>query len=87
MGFANRRDHRGAIGEYTSAIDMKSVPADVKAMALFNRALAHSAAGDDKCSVQDLKAVLSMAGAPQNVMRRARQKLAKRELRLRQNKV
>ena len=36
---AKRRDHEGALANYTEAIELVGVPADVKAMALYNRAL------------------------------------------------
>jgi hypothetical protein len=83
MGRAEQHDHHGAIEDYSAAIGLEKVPADVKAMALFNRALAHGAAGDDARSMEDLQAVLAMEAAPANVKDRARQKLMKRETRLR----
>jgi hypothetical protein len=60
---------------------MPHAPSDVKAMALYNRALVHVAAGDDRKGVDDLDAVLAMAEARVNVKTMARQKLAKLESR------
>ena len=81
MGLAKEHNHQGAIEEYTAAIELEDVPGDVKAMALFNRGLAHMAAGDYGKSVEDLKEVLAMDAAPENVKTMARQKLVKRESR------
>ena len=82
---ARNRDHEGAINDYTTTIGMPNVPADVKAMALYNRALVHFATGDDAKCVDDLDAVLAMDGAMVivNVRTMAKQKMAKMESRTR----
>jgi hypothetical protein len=66
---------------------LEDVPADVKAMALFNRGLVHMAAGDCRKSVADLQDVLATEEAPQNIKTMARQKLVKREARRRKSQV
>jgi hypothetical protein len=79
MAQAKRRDHEGALANYTAAIDLTDVPDDVKAMALYNRALVYVAAGDDSKGVDDLDSVLAMDGEMRivNVKTMARQKLDK----------
>ena len=54
MAKAEKHDHQGAIDDYTMVIGMPETPADVKAMALYNRALVHVATGDDRKGVDDL---------------------------------
>lgn len=87
MALAKRRDHEGALAAYTAAIDLSEVPDDVQAMALYNRALVYVASGDDSKGVDDLDAVLAMAGevAIVNVQTMAKQKLAKIESRARKS--
>ncbi|MCA9216466.1 MAG: hypothetical protein KDB27_25530 [Planctomycetales bacterium] len=84
---AKKHDHQGAIDDYSVAIDVPDAPVDVKAMALFNRALVHLASGDFTRGVDDLHTVLAMNEAPATVKKMARQKLAKRESRLRKANV
>ena len=72
---AEHRDLEGAIEDYTSVIDLKGAPADVIAMALFNRALAYSREHDDTKATADLDRVLSMSGATQQVIDAAHEKL------------
>ena len=43
MAKAKKRDFAGAIADYSAAIELPDVPADVKAMVFYNRALAYSA--------------------------------------------
>jgi adenine C2-methylase RlmN of 23S rRNA A2503 and tRNA A37 len=84
---ARRKDHGEALANYTAAIDAADVPPDVKAMALYNRALVHVATGNDAKGIDDLDAVLAMDGAMVivNVKTMARQKLAKMESRNRKS--
>jgi hypothetical protein len=86
---AKKHDREGALANYTTAIEFPAVPADVKAMALYNRALVHVAAGDDAKGVDDLDSVLAMDGAIVivNIRTMARQKLAKIESRTHKRKV
>ena len=76
MARANKHDHAGAITDYTTAIDRSETSADVRARALYNRALAHFAAGDTSKGVDDINQVLAMGAAHSNVKTMARQKLA-----------
>ena len=81
MARAKKRDHQGAINDYTAAIGGPAMPDDVKSMILYNRALVHAATGDAQKATDDLDAVLSMGAAPVNVVTMARTKLAKIESR------
>jgi hypothetical protein len=74
---AKKRDHQGAIVDYTAAIGIKDTPADVMAMALYHRALEHMAAGDDQKGSDDLQAVLALQESLVNVKTMARQMLAR----------
>ena len=74
MAKANKRDYDGAIDDYSAAIRAPNIPTDVKAMALYNRALAYSAIHKDEKSVADLTAVLEMAGLPKNIKTEARER-------------
>ena len=85
MAREKKHDHQGAIDAYTMTIDMPDTSADLKAMALYNRALVHVAAGDDRKGVDDLNAVLAMDEAPVNVKTMARHKLAGMESRSRKS--
>lgn len=84
MTLAKKRDHDGALANYTAAIESTDVPNDVKAMALYNRALVYVAAGDDSKGVDDLDSVLAMDGelVIVNVKTMAKKKLAKMKSRL-----
>jgi hypothetical protein len=86
---AKKHDRKGALANYTNAIKFPAVPTDVKAMALYNRALVYIAAGDDAKGVDDLDTVLAMDGAMVlvNIRTMARQKLARMESRVRKSKV
>jgi hypothetical protein len=66
---------------------MPDTPATLKAMVLYNRALVHVATGDYRNGAADLNAVMAMDEAPKRVKIRARQKLAKREIRSRESNV
>jgi hypothetical protein len=81
MARAKKRDHQGAILDYTSTIGLAEAPADVRAMALYNRALEHVAAGDDEKGFEDLVAVLAMDEMLVNPKTMARQELARMDRR------
>jgi hypothetical protein len=83
MAKAKKHDHDGALDDYTAVIELPDAPSDVRAMALYNRALVHVAAGDHARGTTDLDEVLAMEGAPDSVKSMARQKLAQRESRAR----
>ena len=87
MAKAKKRNHQGAIDDYTKSIEIADARADVTAMALYNRALVYVAAGDDQKGVGDLDALLAMEDAPVNVKTMAKQKLQRMENRSRKSKV
>jgi hypothetical protein len=61
--------------DYSAVIDMPEAPADVRAMALYNRALLYAATNDVPRAVDDLNAVLAMTDPLRKVKSAARQKL------------
>ena len=77
MARARKHDRQGAIVSYTATIDLPNAPADVIAMALYNRALVYVAAGDHQHGIDDLNAVLAMGEMLVNIKTMARQKLAR----------
>ena len=74
MAKARRQDYRGAIADYTLAIESNDAPPDVRGMATYNRALAYAAIGEDAKAADDLAAMLKMPGLPENVVQEARQR-------------
>jgi hypothetical protein len=79
MDRAKRQEHAGAIDDYTATINMPHVPPDVKAMALFNRALILSAEGNHALARDDLNVVLTLTDTPPEVRTEARRKLVRME--------
>ena len=77
MAKARKKNHAGAIDDYTIAIDMPETPADVRAMTLYNRAIVYVTSGDPAKGVADLNAILAMSDMLINVKCMARQKLAR----------
>jgi hypothetical protein len=71
---ANKCDYDGAITDYSTAIQAPNVPNDVKAMAMYNRALAYSAIHEDAKAAEDLVAVLEMPGLPANITSHAKER-------------
>jgi hypothetical protein len=67
MAKASQRDYEGAIADYSAAIQAPEIPTDVKAMAVYNRALAYSAIDEDAKAAEDLAALLEMPGLPENI--------------------
>ena len=55
-----KRNRKGAMDDYTSVIDAADAPADVRAMALYNRALLHVSRKDFRRATDDLQAVLAI---------------------------
>jgi hypothetical protein len=74
MAKAKAGDSEGAIADYSSAIEAPDSPDDVKAMALYNRALAYSVIRDDAKAVEDLTLVLKMPGAPADIKAHAQER-------------
>jgi predicted dinucleotide-binding enzyme len=76
MKRANQHDQTGAASDYTVIVETSDAPADVVAMAHYNRALLHAAAGDAAQATDDLDAVLATTTTPlRRVKSAARQKL------------
>ena len=63
--------------EIYNALLAKSTSGTVKARALFNRALAHSAMKNDDQALKDLQEVLVSPNLPENVQTAARAQLAR----------
>jgi hypothetical protein len=78
---SKKRNHQGAIDDYTATIGMPDTPIDRKAMALYQRALAHVAVGDAQKGTDDLHAVVAMGEGMVNVRSMARQELVRMETR------
>ena len=60
MARAGRDDPQGAMDAYTLAIARPGAPDDIKAMALYNRALLFAAEGNIDKALGDLQAVIEM---------------------------
>lgn len=63
--------------EIYNALLAKSTNVTVKARAMFNRALAHSAMQNDDAAIKDLQDTLSLPNLPDNVQTAARSQLAR----------
>lgn len=66
-----------AIAIYTTLFEDRGTSGEVRARALFNRALAYSALKDDQRALADLNKVLALPGLPENVQIAARSQLAR----------
>ena len=66
-----------AIEIYNSLLTTPKLNPTVRARALFNRALAHSAMDDDDKAMADLQKVLTLPGLPENVQSAARSQIAR----------
>ena len=74
MAKAKKENYSGAIEDYTASIRAPGIPIDVKAMALYNRALAYSAMHDTDNANKDLAEVLKIPGLPENIRTAAGQR-------------
>jgi hypothetical protein len=70
-----KRDPKGAMDAYTSAIEQPEAPDDVKAMALYNRALLLAAEGNTIRALADLQSIIKMPSALRGVKLAARRRL------------
>ena len=70
---ANRPDK--ALDIYNEILNSKGTGPVVRARALFNRALAHSALKNDAKAIADLEEVVATEAVPENVMTAARNQL------------
>jgi hypothetical protein len=77
---ADKHDYPGAIADYTATIEAGDTPNDVRAMAIYNRALAYSAIHEDDKADDDLETVLKMPGLSERV----RSAALRRQVRIRQ---
>jgi len=76
---AKLHKNQAAIADYTTVIDMKGVPIDIRAMTLYNRALVHHVTSNESAAIDDLRRVLDMADATENIKTEARRKLVRME--------
>jgi len=79
---AENDDHRGAMEAYTQAIESADAPDDLRAMALYNRALLLAADGDIAQALADLRCVMAMPGQLADVKLAARRRLERLQHRL-----
>ena len=68
-------DSDGAIAAYSATISLDNAPDDVKAMALYNRALLFAAQGDQSKAAADLNAIMVMPTSVRGVTDAARRRL------------
>jgi hypothetical protein len=72
---AEKEDPTGAMNAYTSAIEQPTAPDDVKAMALYNRAILYAAGGNREKALADLQAIMGMPTPLRGVKQAARRRL------------
>jgi hypothetical protein len=77
MDHAKNDRPKQALEIYTALIDAKGTSADVRARALFNRALAHSALNKDDRAIVDLTQLLAQPNVAENVQVAARSQLTR----------
>jgi len=65
----------GALGAYTRVISLDNAPHDVKAMALYNRALLFAARGENNKAAADLNAIMVMPTSVRGVTDAAKRRL------------
>src|SRR6476660_7185201 len=75
MAHAHSDRPEKAIEIYDALLNSKSTGSMVRAKTLFNRALAHSSRKNDAKALADLKEVIGMPAAPENVLTAARTQL------------
>jgi hypothetical protein len=75
MARAEKKDPKGAMEAFNSAIDRPNAPHDVRAMALYNRALLFAADGNSDKALTDLNAIIEMPIPMQGVKLAARRRL------------
>lgn len=77
MKKAKKGDSSGAIDDYTLAINAAETSPDVRAMALYNRALMHSGSGNDTEAASDLHIILDMKQDLPRIKTEARRRLVR----------
>jgi hypothetical protein len=75
LACSDKKDLTGAMGAYTSAIELPDAPDDVKAMALYNRALVFAAYGRIEQALVDLQTVLDIPVALAAIKLAARRRI------------
>lgn len=75
MEHAKAKQPEKAIAVYSSLIDAGATRSEVKARALFNRALAYSSLDEDEKAIADLEHALAMPNIPENVQNAAKAQL------------
>ena len=79
MACGDKKDSNGALLAFTSAIEVADAPDDVRAMALYNRALLFAAEGKTDCASADLQAVMKMPIPSNGVKLAAKRRLERLE--------
>jgi hypothetical protein len=79
---AEKHDMKGAMAAYTAAIELPDAPDDVKAMALYNRALLLAAAGNTQLALADLKIIMDSPISQRDIKVAARRRLDRLQHRL-----
>jgi hypothetical protein len=77
MSSAKNRNSDLAIKHYTDVLNLSETPRDVKAMALFNRALVYASIEKEKLASDDLKAVIAMPETFEKIKKSASDKLVR----------
>lgn len=72
-----KNDRAGAIGDYTQVIQHASTPHDIKGMALYNRALAYAAIGDEENAQADLQTALALSGVSAKVRQEVQRRIVR----------
>ena len=72
-------NHTAATDDYTFVVDAEDVEDDLRAMALYNRALTFHAAGKEREATDDLNQLLALPGATSRVKTEARRRLVRME--------
>jgi tetratricopeptide (TPR) repeat protein len=80
MKRARAGNQEGAIADYSQLVDDDTTPADVRAMALYNRALVLAAGAETSKAITDLNRLLAMPEAKDEVKTEARRKLERMRL-------
>jgi len=77
MEHAHAKRPGEAIAIYDSLVNARATSPSIRARALFNRALARSSLKEDQKAIADLEEVISLSGAPENVLSAARNQLVR----------
>ena len=81
MACGEKKDAKGALQAFTQAIQTADAPEDVRAMALYNRALLFAAEGKSDSALSDLHDVMKMSVPSNGVKLAAKRRLERLEQR------